>query len=190
MLLSLLFTLAVVSIVPSLGQLLGELSISFRTRTCDRSVPVSKQQCPMAYSLVFSGGIESPYYNICNDDALGEASVDEVVRMNIETDGGDVITCRNAHACVGCPALASLLESCRDGDGLGATHGNSNKRKRRSPGSAKRKRSSDPDQCVAECDQIWVECESICRSEVEIGEICDIDCGEALDKCVSVCRDF
>merc|ERR1719435_269547 len=128
----------------------------------------------MAY--ISHDGIESPFYNICNDDALGKVSVDEVVPMHVETAAGVRFTCRNAHACVGCPAFAPLLRSCPllgsdgigfvgatlgatpgDGQGatpgegeeparveaVGATRGNSYKRKRRSSGSAKRKRSSE-----------------------------------------------
>merc|ERR1711955_100848 len=114
-----------------------------------------------AYSLAFSGGIESPYYSICRDNVLGRASVDEVAAMYVLTSEGE-ITCTNAHACVGCPYFANLLRSCpllgSEGEALGATRDdpllgseseavgatrddNSNKRKR-SPGPAKRKRRS------------------------------------------------
>jgi len=159
MLPSLLFTVAVVSLVPARGQFRGLSSIS--GGNCDRWIPVTREQCPMAY--INHDGIESPFYNICNDDALGKVSVDEVVPMHVETAAGVRFTCRNAHACVGCPAFAPLLRSCpllgsegigfvgaTPGEGqepvrveaVGATRGNSYKRKRRSSGSAKRKRST------------------------------------------------
>merc|ERR1739842_119248 len=92
-------------------------------------------------------------------------------------------TCRNAHACVGCPAFAPLLKSCpllgSDGigfvgatpgegqratpgdsqelarvEGVGATRGNSYKRKRMSSGLAKRKSSSELTPCYRECDRL------------------------------------
>ena len=60
MLLSLFCILAAVSVAPASGR-----RVYISTDGCDRWVEVTEDECPMAYSLAFSGGIESPYYNIC-----------------------------------------------------------------------------------------------------------------------------
>merc|ERR1712212_81854 len=175
MLLFLIFTLAVASAAPSQEQF-RRASIS--GGNCNRWVPVTREQCPMAYSLAHGGSIESPYYNICNDDALGKASVDVVVPMYIGTESGEEITCRNAHACVGCPAFAPLLTSCpllgSEGESLGATRS-----KASGSASAKRKRRSAG---VCDCEEVWEECSSWCLTDG-----CRLDCEEARDYCLEVC---
>merc|ERR1719187_2789442 len=186
--------LVAVTVAPSQGQI-RRLSIS--GGNCDEWVPVLEEQCPMAYSLAFSGGIESPYDNVCNDDALGNASLDKVAPMYVETETGDVITCRNAHACIGCPAFAPLLRSCpllgEEGESLGAKRKSSGSAKRKSSGSAKRKssgsakgkssgsakrkrRSAPESWCQLEC----YEEDLVCRSECSTA-FCRFECEVAYD---------
>ena len=104
--------------------------------------------------------------------------MDVVVPMYIGTEAGEEITCRNAHACVGCPAFAPLLTSCpllgSEGESLGATRG-------KASGSAKRKRRSAG--CVQDCEEIWEECRSWCLTEG-----CRQDCEEALEYCIAACE--